>query len=506
MSNRHLINLAHDLQPGLGVFGSHPPLRQTHEVNGRLGRIVVILDAGQDQSFTFPDIHLFNRMGRLIAKEKAIASVEVTSLHERHKGADLREMFIQGKQIQSGSEARPALTIRLQGGVDVSRIQLENRRGHMGRVARNICVQAYHNGRMVLRSRLNDPQLAVESFQALCQKLDLSAEDLAQSPGNLLEQVQSIRDAIVTGLDAEPHIFNIRELVQLLPVFAADKELTPFQLRIAAEVVIHILGDKLSAGIGAFDPLSLVLSSPRKLEAVIAEANRLLSRRHGRPVTVVASKHVFQEPKLVRYRDRFLTALDRIFPVLQECGVTPMLCYGSLLGAVRENAFMTHDDDIDILYYDGSRSREEMLAKRAILSAALTGHGYKSDLNDRIVNFHVRDENGALDLFPCWEEGKKLHVMMRYPVYLPIDRSIMLPTSQVMLHDRVYPAPADPRAFLAARYGRGWPTPDPYYEWPWPMDGTIRQKLTNAVQSPTLPSGVIRARRTLLDIWRRRSG
>lgn len=70
-------------------------------------------------------------------------------------------------------------------------------------------------------------------------------------------------------------------------------------------------------------------------------------------------------------------------------------------------------------------------------------------------------------------DDDNLYVMMGGSrKYCPVPKSVMLPTSSVSLHDHVYPAPADPVAFLADRYGPGWSVSDPYYEWPWPLEVT----------------------------------
>jgi hypothetical protein len=179
----------------------------------------------------------------------------------------------------------------------------------------------------------------------------------------------------------------------------------------------------------------------------------------------VISKHHVHEAELVAQQARYLDALDKLFPLLQSMGVTPMLCYGSLLGAVREGKFLAHDDDVDVLYFDGSSSREEAVKRKRIMIERLGALGYNTW--DSGENFNVWVDGVPVDVFFCWQQDGRLSLMMESYKYRDIDAAMALPPLMLEFQGHVYPVLADPAAFLEERYGPNWQIPDPYHEWPW---------------------------------------
>lgn len=468
MNSARELDLAYDLLPGYGFFAPQGSLRLRVDVKQKLKRVSIFFDAGKTKVFDFPSINLFGRDRKEIPKAGLIASAAASSLSLNLKPNDVLGRVISGQGFRSGQELRPELTIVFKEPVALSHIMLGNRPGVTGKQARHICVNGYSKGRMALSFRNTTPKKMVAEMHAIHTKLGL---ELPQKGQSLKLHCDDVREVVNASLDDGEMEWSARQLGQFLPLFEEAPEATPFRKRLMGEVIARQLGKRSAISTRGLAPLGVMLNTPARLEAAVAIANEVLSRKLGRDVQMIAGKHAFQESRLVLQKDEYLRGLDQIFPAMQACGVTPMLAYGTLLGAVREGGFLAHDDDVDLLYFDGSKTRAEAMGRRMDLVEALGAHGFKLVHEFRNANFHVTNGETKLDLFPCWKVGRKLHVMQRYPEYMTMPVSAVLPVGQVRMYDRTYPAPADPAAFLKWRYGAGWSTPDPYHEWPWQMAG-----------------------------------
>lgn len=155
--------------------------------------------------------------------------------------------------------------------------------------------------------------------------------------------------------------------------------------------------------------------------------------------------------------------------VLNAVGIRAFANSGTLLGLIRNNALLAHDDDLDIgivlAASNGEQAAAEMLDLMETLKT-LVNWGY---INYRIRSGHIgahftlKSDPVPIDLFPCWIENGEL---LAYP-HGKIALTKVLPLAEREIAGSVIPVPADPEAFLEFCYGPGWRTPDDSYSYPW---------------------------------------
>jgi hypothetical protein len=244
------------------------------------------------------------------------------------------------------------------------------------------------------------------------------------------------------------------------PVAEWPKALRPY-LHGRAEVVVrdHVTGTRLASTRHVFGD-----DDTEEVTVVDSAGHPLVLDKWGRLTRPISAEDR-------RTVDDLMDAAERLLDDLREkAGVPGYICYGTLLGAVRNGRLIGHDNDIDLAYVSELPDpvdvvRESYRVERALRDAGWTvrrGSGARINVRMKLPDGSMR----FIDVFTShWVEGV---------LYIPSDTGFLLPKETILplttveLEGRQVPAPAQSERLLAATYGESWRVPDPSFKYETP--------------------------------------
>jgi hypothetical protein len=147
---------------------------------------------------------------------------------------------------------------------------------------------------------------------------------------------------------------------------------------------------------------------------------------------------------------------------LQELNANVSLGFGTVLGLVREQDLIPHDDDADVLIGFEPEQASTLNEGRELIKQCLQDHGYIVSKN-RVSCYWVESPgiNRKLDAFAgifeagtiSWYPGKRG----------ALTRDMVFPPIYIERFGHSCPIPREPERYLEQIYGPDWKTPSPHF-------------------------------------------
>jgi hypothetical protein len=216
----------------------------------------------------------------------------------------------------------------------------------------------------------------------------------------------------------------------------------------------------------------------------------------GRPLGIDKSNRISTmfDTRDEEHTKPLLDSTEEVLAALHEAGVEAFPAYGTLLGAIREQNFIGHDNDVDLGYVSRHTHPLDVIRESYRLQRTLREQGYAVDrYSAGAFKVDVVEADGGvrgLDVFGGYFLDGKLYLMGE--IGRKFQEDWIFPLGTCTLAGRTLPAPARPEKLLEATYGPSWKVPDPAFHFETPR--TTYRRL----------NGWFRGGRAMRNEWDRR--
>lgn len=219
--------------------------------------------------------------------------------------------------------------------------------------------------------------------------------------------------------------------------------------------------------VGQIRPAKVVGHLKRLREKLSADAFDIFDQRvRAYMHPLVLTNHGFRENSFAHVDPGPIWAhVQGLMERLEGEGFKLFLNSGTLLGVVRDQSLIAHDDDVDLAILLNSDTPKAAAAEWQRLKDYLRENGLWEEKNQKtpeILKLTSVDDF-EVDLFPAWVQGGRIFV---YPhTFGELHEDDVLPLRACKVTGRKIPR--RPEKMLAINYGERWQTPDPLFKFPW---------------------------------------
>ena len=215
------------------------------------------------------------------------------------------------------------------------------------------------------------------------------------------------------------------------------------------------------------DHLRDIVKQANRTFDVVQDAVRLV---HGQD-RILGPHGVTRGLKAMSNREKVsvLEQIGQVFDMLRrDLRLELFFVAGSLLGFIREGAFLAHDDDYDTAYVSNERIPVNIVMERWDIYRHVRSFDQLEIDECTGGHFHIRAKGQfefTFDLFTGWEQDGLFSQFPTTPKQIPI--ADMLPARTIPVYGVAVTVPKVPERLLALNYGENWRTPDPTFTFDW---------------------------------------